>query len=88
MEHLNRVAKTAIEGLGANKSEKAIVSLEDCRHSISSNIIFDNQHHVPADSASHSNKSSAKDLNKVVNVLQQQNVFRTLAEGNTNSLGH
>ena len=24
IEHMNRVAKTAIEGLGANKSEKAI----------------------------------------------------------------
>ena len=79
MEHLNRVAKTAVEGLGANKSEKAIVRVGKTVGTLSAATEnFDNQHHVPADSASHSKKSSAKDLNKVVKVLQQQNVFQNI----------
>lgn len=30
MEHLNRIVKTAIEGLGANKTEKAIIRAGKC----------------------------------------------------------
>lgn len=77
MEHLNRLAKTAVEGLGANKSEKAIIRVGKTVGTLSvATGNFDKQHHVPAPSGSHSKKSSAKDLKKIVKLLQQQQVFR------------
>ena len=60
MEHMNRVAKTAIEGLGANRSEKAITRVGKAITSTLDN--FDPVNNVPAVSGAHSVKSSAKDL--------------------------
>lgn len=80
MEHLNRLAKTAVEGLGANKTKKAITQVGKTVGTLSAATEnFDKQHHVPAYSGSHSKKSSAKDLKKVVSILQQQKVFQKIS---------
>ena len=77
MEHLNRLAKTAVEGLGANKAEKAIIRVGKTVGTLSTATEnFDKQHHIPAASVGHAKKSSAKDLKKIVKLLQQQKVFR------------
>lgn len=77
MEHLNRLAKTAVEGLGANKSNKAIIRVGKTIGTLSAATEnFNLQHNLPAASGSHSQKSSEKDLKKVVKLLQQQKVFQ------------
>lgn len=76
MEHLNRMVKTAIEGLGANKSEKAIVRVGRSLGSLATTMDnYDKQHHVPATSGSHSQRSSAKDMKKIIEQLQNLNIF-------------
>ena len=67
MEHLNKVAKVAIDGLGANKSEKAITRVGKAIGTMTSTIDnFDTVNKVPAESGAHSKKSSEKDLNEVI----------------------
>ena len=78
MEHLNRVAKTAIDGLGANKTEQAIVRIGRCVGKIVSVLEnFDKQTGVSEVSGSHSKKSITKDLHQVVEQLRSANVFDT-----------
>lgn len=74
MEHLNRIVKTAIEGLGANKSKKAITragravgSLSGCMNS------FDKEIGVSKPSGKHSEKSRDRDLVKIIDELLLQN---------------
>lgn len=76
MEHLNRVAKVAIEGLGANKSEKAIRRVGKAIGTLTDTLEnFDNINNVPAESGAHSTRSNEKDLNKVVSQLVKSKVF-------------
>ena len=76
MEHLNKVAKVAIDGLGANKSEKAITRVGKAIGTMTSTIDnFDTVNKVPAESGAHSKKSSEKDLNKVISQLVKSKVF-------------
>lgn len=76
MEHLNKIAKVAIEGLGANKSEKAITRVGKAIGTMTSTLDqFDTVNNVPAESGAHSKKSSEKDLHKVVNQLVKSRVF-------------
>ena len=64
MEHLNRLV--AVEGLGANKSKKAITRVGKAIGTTSSTLdYFDTVNNVPAVSAAHSVKSSDKDLHKI-----------------------
>ena len=54
MEHLNRVAKIAIDGLGANKSQKAIKRIGKAIGTVSLSIEnFDAISNVPAVSGAH-----------------------------------
>jgi L1 cell adhesion molecule like protein len=77
MEHLNRVAKVAIEGLGHNKSKKAIERVGKAIGTITSSLDkFDSTNNVPAESGHHSTRSSYKDLLKVVNQLVKSKVFK------------
>ena len=73
MENLNRVARTAIDGLGANKTEQAIVKIGRCVRKIVSVLEnFDKQTGVTEVSASHSKKSITKDLHQVEEQLNRQ----------------
>lgn len=77
LEHLNRLVKTAIEGLGGNKTEKAIIRVGRSIGKLATTMEnYDKLHTVPATSGSHSKRSDAKDLKKIVQQLQQQNVFK------------
>ena len=77
MEHLNRLAKTAVDGLGANKTEKAIFRVGKTVGSLfRTTENFDKQDNVTPPSGSHSEKSNAKDLKKIINILHQQQVFQ------------
>ena len=74
MEHLNRLIKTAIEGLGANKSKKAITRAGKAVGSLCSVLdSFDREADVPTPSGKHSEESRQKDLNKIVEQLLLQN---------------
>ena len=77
MEHLNRLAKTAVDGLGANKTEKAIFRVGKTVGSLfRTTENFDKQNNVTPPSGSHSEKSNAKDLNKIISIQHQQQVFQ------------
>ena len=74
MEHLNRLIKTAIEGLGANKSKKAITRAGKAVGSLRSVLdSFDREIDVPTPSGKHSEESRQKDLNKICEQLLLQN---------------
>ena len=76
MEHLNKLAKVAVEGLGANKSEKAITRVGKAIGTMTSILDnFDAVNKVPSESGAHSKKSSEKDLNKIINQLVKSKVF-------------
>lgn len=80
MEHINRLVKTAINGLGANKSEKAITRVGRAIGVLASAIhSYDDQLGVPAQSGKHSTKKSQpkilKDLTAVVDQLLECDVF-------------
>ena len=60
MEHLNRIAKISIGGLGANKSEKAM-QLKQCQNHWRTSM--------------RSTRSSEKDLDKIVKELVKAEVF-------------
>lgn len=75
-EHLNRLVKASIEGLGMNKSEKAITRvgravgvLASITHS------YDEELGVPVPSGKHSEKSKYKDIKTIVMLLLENNVL-------------
>ena len=77
MEHINRVAKVAIQGLGPNKSKKAIERVGKAIGTITSSLDkFDSTNNVPAESGQHSTRSSDNDLLKVVSQLVKSGVFK------------
>ncbi len=76
IEHLNRLAKTAIQGLGANKSEKAIQRVGKAIGTLTDTLEnFDKVNNVPAESGAHSTRSSEKDLHKIIKQLAKSKVF-------------
>lgn len=76
MEHLNRIAKTAMEGLGANKSEAAIVRIGKSMNCLTSAMKqYDFLHGIAEESGSHTRKSYMKDLHKVVKELADAKVL-------------
>ena len=76
IEHLNRVAKTAIEGLGANKSEKGIKRVGKAIGTLTDSLgNYDKVNNVPAESGAHSTRSSEKDLHKVIKQLAMSRFF-------------
>ena len=78
MEHLNRQAKIAIDGLGANKSQKAIQRIGKAIGTLTGTLDkFDTANNVPDVSGHHSVRSSEKDLCRVINQLVKSEVFDT-----------
>lgn len=76
MEHLVRLCKTSIEGLGANKSERAIIRvgktvgiLDELLNS------FDSENGISPVSDTHSARGMDKDLHLVIKELQEIRAF-------------
>ncbi len=77
MEHLNRIAKTAVDGLGANKTEKAIDRVGKTVGTLTETLeMFDKENHVGEESGAHTNKSSVKDMSKILEELLKMDVFK------------
>ena len=63
MEHLNRVAKMAIWGLGVNKTAKSVTRIGKSIGVLKKVLdTFDEQNSVPSVSGAHISRSSQKDL--------------------------
>lgn len=63
MEHLNQLVKTALKGLGANKTEKAISTAGEVLGVVGPILaIFDAEHKVRSDSGSHQMACIKKDM--------------------------
>ena len=76
MEHLNRLVKTAVEGLGANKTWKAISRVGRGIGMLAAvTSSFDKDVGVPVPSGKHSDKSKNADLEAIVNQLMESSVF-------------
>ena len=76
MEHLNRVAKDAIRGLGANKTERAIERVGKAIGTLAPLLeSFDQKINVKEVSGSHRRASMKKDIEEVVNELTTHAVF-------------
>lgn len=78
MEHLNRICKTAMGHTGANLSDSTVCrvgkSVGETRKVLHQ---FDEVNSVPVDSGKHSTRSSFIDLEKVLQQLQEINVFES-----------
>ena len=68
MEHLNRLVKVAIDGLGANKSKISILRVGKAGSLACIASSVDRGIGVAEPSARHSEKSMAKDLAKIVKI--------------------
>ena len=76
MEHLNKLAKVAVQGLGANKTEKAIQRVGRGIGTMADAMdTFDAVNNVPSVNGAHSKESSEKDLKKIVSQLVKSSVF-------------
>ena len=76
MEHLNRQVKQSIMGLGANKSEEAIITVGKAIGTISDTLhTFDSELEVSKDSGKHTKNSNQKDLHTVIRQLCEADVF-------------
>ena len=72
MEHINKVVKVAIEGLGANKSEKSIKRVAKAIGVLSETTeSFDSEVGLVAPSGKHSDKAVLMDLNIIIQQLQE-----------------
>lgn len=77
MEHINRLVKVAIDGLGANKSKKAIKRAGKAAIGVLSEAMesYDIEVGIKPPSGKHSKAETSKDLEKVVNQLMECDVF-------------
>lgn len=76
MEHLNRLVKVSIEGLGANKSERAIGRVAKALGVLSKTTeSFDSKVGLKAPSGKHSDSDEKKDLTKIVTQLLESDIF-------------
>ena len=70
VEHMNRIVKNAVRGLGANKSEKTIIRTGKCVDTIAKLLTkFDEDQGVKSTSNYHSTASEAQDLELLLNEL-------------------
>ena len=86
LEHLNRVLKTAIKGLGANKTNKGIVRVGKCIGVISHLLdTFDKHTDIAQNSSTHKVLSFEKDRDKVLRELVDTSVFQEIGYRQHNS---
>ena len=89
MEHLNRMAKISIDGLGANKSGKAIRRVGKAIGTVSSSLEnYDVVSSVPLESGAHTVRSNEKDLYKVLKELVKAKVFSIVPRRKHKSFVH
>ena len=76
MEHLNRMVKTIITGLGANKTKEAIVRCSKAVGSIDEVLQqYDKCNNVTSPSGAHRKPPSKKELDIIIKELQRNKVF-------------
>ena len=76
MEHLNRVCKDTIRGLGANQSEKTITRVGKALGTLSPTLDqYDNDNCVPSASAVRSTPNSDRDRDLIMQQLQDSKVL-------------
>ena len=76
MEHMNRVVKTSVEGLGPNKSKKAITRVGKSVGVLASAMeSLDKELGVPVASGKHSDKKKSKDIQTIVTLLLESGVL-------------
>ena len=79
MEHLNRVVKEALKGLGANKTEKAMVYVGKAVGALDSvQKNYDHDNCINEGSGSHRAASFSKELRKVVKVLLNEKALQLI----------
>ena len=80
MEHLNRVVKDCLRGLGANQTDTAILRIGRALGTIVPVLTkFDESNNVPAISGAHTRKSMQRDQNVIVDELKKNKVFKHIA---------
>ena len=80
MEHLNRIAKEAMKGLGANKTPRAIERIGKALGTIAPILdIFDKECGVSSVFGLHAKPTIDKDVKIAVEVLQKSQVFKKVA---------
>ena len=76
MEHLNRLCKGAITGLGSNVTDNAVLRIGKCLGELSKvTDSYDTENEVPVESGFHTGKSNKQDLEKMLNQLNEMKVF-------------
>ena len=77
MEHLYRIVKTGVRGLGANKAENAMIRIGKCVDSVAQVLAtYDEEHGVKKVLGHHTIASAEKDLDLLLkNELSTQNTF-------------
>ena len=89
MEHLNKLVKVSIEGLGANKSEKAIKRVAKAMGALSKTTeSFDSEVGVASPSGKHSDESQLKDLKNIIQQLLECDSFNRTAQRYLRSFPH
>lgn len=77
-EHLNRLCKTAVKGLGANKTKECITRVAQAIGTISPVLDnFDADSGVDAHSSYHKVRGSQKDMKCIIDILIKEAVFTT-----------
>ena len=78
-EHLNRVCKTSIAGLGVNKTQAAVVCVGKALGTLFPVLQqFDEQNLVPENIGTHYALSSAKERDTIIHQLQESKVFSSI----------
>ena len=79
-EHLNRVIKTIISGMGANKTKQAIVHCSKALGTIDEVIQqYDKINNIASQSGAHGKPPSKKELGIIIKELQSNQVFETIS---------
>ena len=81
LEHMNRLCKEMIKGLGANKTEESIIRIGKCQGPVKTILEnFDKVNNVQVGSGSHSYKNDEKDGVAIIKHLLKSKVFHFLGE--------
>ena len=89
MEHINRLVKVAIDGLGANKSKKAIGRVAKAMGVLSETTkSFDSTVGITAPSGKHSDPKTAKDLKRITTQLLECAIFNPQTQDIHSSFPH
>ena len=77
MEHLNRVCKNAVDGLGANKTPNALVRIGRVVGVLDEvTKKFDEDNNVVTRSGKHTISSYTKDMKTVIKILLSENLLQ------------